>query len=72
MGAQKSKIEKPNANVINNLEIIDHTTQLDSIWYLLLIITVISVANLSIRIYLLHKRSLRKRYISRANELDKI
>lgn len=72
MGGQKSKIVNPNANVINNVEIIDHTTQLDSIWYMLLIIIIISAANLIIRVYLLHKRSLRKRYISRANELDKI
>lgn len=72
MGGHESKIEKPNANVINNLEIIDHTDQLNSIRYLLLAITVISIADLSIRIYQLHKKSLRKRYLSRANELDKI
>lgn len=72
MGGQKSKIERPNANVVNNVEIIDHTNQLDSLWFLLLISTILSAVSLLIKIYLLHKRSLRKRYASRANELDKI
>lgn len=30
MRGQKAKIERPNANVINNVEIIDHRNQLDS------------------------------------------
>lgn len=72
MGCQKPKIEKPNANVVNNVEIIDHTTQLDELWYLLLINTVVSAASLLIKTYLLHETSPRKRYISRANESDKI
>lgn len=72
MGGKESKIENPNANVVNNIEIIDHTSQLDSLWYLLLISTVLCAVNLLLKIYLLHKRSLRKRYVSRANDLEKI
>lgn len=72
MGKQQSKIVNPNANVINNVEIVDHTAQIDSLWYLLLILIVLCAVNLLLKVYLLHKRSIKKRYMSRANELDKI
>lgn len=72
MGAKESKIEDPNANIINNVEIVDHTNHLESIWNILLITVILSATNLLIKIYLLHKKSLRKRYISRGNDLEKI
>lgn len=72
MGGKESKIDNPNANVVNNVEIIDHTTQLNSLWYLVLILTLLSAAHLLLKLYLLHKRSLRKRYASRGNDLEKI
>lgn len=72
MGHRNSKISNPTANVVNNVEIVDHTTQIDSLWYILLISTVLSAVNLLLKLYLLHKRSLRKRYASRGDNLDKI
>lgn len=72
MGQPESKLEKPNANVITNVEVVDHTARIDSLWFLLLCITVMTGANLTLKLYLLHKRSLRKKYASRADNLDKI
>lgn len=72
MGKPQSKIVNPNANVINNVEIVDHTAHIDSLWYLLLILTVLCAVNLLLKVYLMHKRSIKKRYMSRGNDLDKI
>lgn len=72
MGGTKSKIEITNANVINNVEVIGHTPEINSVWLLLLILTIISAFNLILKLYILHKRSLRKKYASRADNLDKI
>lgn len=72
MGGKQTKFKDSQANVVNNVEVIDHTTQLDSLWYLLLISAVVNVINLILKLYLLHKRSLKKRYASRGNDLDKI
>lgn len=72
MGHRNSKISNPTANVVNNVEVVDHTTQIDSLWYILLASTTLSAVDLLLKLYLLHKRSLRKRYTSRADNLDKI
>lgn len=72
MGKPQSKIEKPNANVVNNVEIIDHKDEINSLWTLTLILIIIAAVNLLLKIYVLHKRSIKKKYISRANDLDKV
>lgn len=61
MGGRESKIKNPNANIVNNIKVIDHTSNLDSIWYLSLATMTISLINLLINLYLIHKRSKRKR-----------
>lgn len=72
MGGKNAKFENPKANIINNVEVIDHTSELNSLWYLLLILVAISAISLLLKIYILHKRSLKKTYISRANNIEKI
>lgn len=72
MGGKNAKFENPKANIINNVEVIDHTSELNSLWYLLLISVAISAISLLLKIYILHKRSLKKAYISRANNIEKI
>lgn len=72
MGNKESKIRDLNANVINNIEVIDHTSHLNAIWDLVLATLIMSSIHLVITLYLLHKRTLRKRYSSRADNLDKI
>lgn len=72
MGGKNAKFENPKANIINNVEVIDHTSELNSLWYLLLISVAISAVSLLLKIYILHKRSLKKAYISRANNIEKI
>lgn len=36
MGGQPTKLANPRANVINNVEVIDHTPHLDSLYNLIL------------------------------------
>lgn len=72
MGGNPTKLSNPKGNVINNVEIVDHTSQIDSVWSLMLVSVVLQALSLLIKLYQLHKRSLRKKYESRATELDKI
>lgn len=72
MGKTESKIENPNANVVNKVEIVDHSKEINSLWVLTLILVIIAATNLLLKIYIFHKRSLRKKYTSRANDLDKV
>ncbi|KAH8409638.1 hypothetical protein KR215_004885, partial [Drosophila sulfurigaster] len=69
MGGTQSKADDNTANVVNTVEIVDTTPHLNSLYVLLLILVIISAFNLVLKIYLLHKRSLRKTYMSRANDL---
>lgn len=70
MGGTDSKIENPNANVINDIVVkIEFPTI-----YMIIIIALIAM-QLLVTVYQLHKRSLRKTYIrtaSLAGTLDKV
>ena len=71
MGGQMSRIEKPTANVINEVQVIE-TESMKT--YLIIIIVKLAVQLLS-TLYQLHKRFLRKSYTrtaSLANGLEKI
>ena len=71
MGKHQSKIDNPNANIINEVEMVQPTN--DNMY--LIIITVLLSAQLAIQVYQLHKKALLKRYLnaaSVANQLDKI
>ncbi|KAH8236863.1 hypothetical protein KR032_010223, partial [Drosophila birchii] len=69
MGGKQSKADDNSANVVNTIEVVDTTPQLNALYVLLLILVIISALNLALKIYILHKRSLRKIYMSRANDL---
>lgn len=58
------------ANVINKVE----SSNIDLYWVhiLLIVIVVIMCANCFYKIYKLHNKCLKKKYLSRANDLDKI
>lgn len=70
MGSTESKIEDPNANVINDIVVkVESPTN-----YFLIIISLLA-AQLLVTLYQLHKRALRKNYIraaSVANDLEKV
>lgn len=72
MGAQKSKIVNPTANVINEVEVGTHIPDLVLIETLLIVITVILTLNFVFKIYAMHSRKLKKKYQSKATDLDKI
>lgn len=70
MGGTDSKLEQPNANVINEIKV---EVQLPIIYFIIII--VILALQLLTTLYQLHKRSLRKGYAraaSVANNLDKV
>lgn len=72
MGGQESKIANPNANVINEVKIVE--VENSSTIYLKIIIAIMALQLLT-TVYQLHKRSLKKNYVrsmSLANELDKV
>lgn len=72
MGEQQSKVVKPNANVVNEVVVENNTPELDTIKLYLLLITIILSINFALGIYAMHNKRLKKKYYSRANDLDKI
>lgn len=72
MGGQESKIKNPNANVINEVKIVE--VESSTTIYLIIMIAIMG-AQLLTTLYQLHKRSLIKSYIrshSLANGIDKV
>lgn len=72
MGQSQTKLDKPAANVINEVEISQDKLNLNKIEICLLIITILLGISFALKIYSMHTRRLRKRYSSRANELNTI
>lgn len=68
----QTKLDRPTANVINEVEILQDKINLNRIEICLIIITVLIGLNFLLRIYTLHNKRLKKKYLSKANDLDKI
>lgn len=71
MGKEQSKIENPKANVVNEVEVTE-TNDSPSLQFLLWIIIVLMSLQIGLKIYLLHKKSLKRRYLTRATDLAQI
>lgn len=72
MGGQESKIDRPNANVINEVKIVE--VEASTKIYLIIIIAIM-VLQFMTTLYQLHKKAIKKNYarsISLANGLDKV
>lgn len=74
MGKPNSKLENPNANVINEVEIEqDRSPDQSTIQLYLLIITVCVCLNFFLKVYSLHNKRLKKKYtVNSNNSSDKI
>lgn len=73
MGKPNSKVENPNANVVNEVLVEnDNKPELDTIKLYLLLITIILSINFALGLYAMHNKKLKKKYYSKANDLDKI
>lgn len=70
MGLVDVKSVDSTANVINKVE--PNNIELEYVNIMLLIIVIIMCANCFYKLYKLHNKCLRKKYMSRANDLDKI
>jgi len=70
MGIVDVKSVDSTANVINKVE--SNTVDLELINILMIIIVVIMCANCFYKLYKLHNKCLKKKYMSQANDLDKI
>nr|pir hypothetical protein 2 - fruit fly (Drosophila melanogaster) retrotransposon mgd1 [Drosophila melanogaster] len=72
-GSDDSQTKDNTANVVNNLKIVDHTDDIQSLWLLLLIMTIVTVAQFILTLYVKHNKIIKRRYIGKAeNSLDKI
>lgn len=69
MGKQESKLERPSANVINEVEV---NEQIVNYEVYLIIITVLLAAHLAIKLYSWHKKTLKKTYMARAASVAQI
>lgn len=69
MGKEQSKIEKPVANVINEVEAPREINSYDKYF---IIIIILLVCHLLIKLYTWHKKTLKKQYLTRAASLAQI
>lgn len=71
-GSDDSQTKDNTANVVNNVKIVDHTEDIQALWVLILILTITSVAQFLLTLYIKHNKILKRRYMSRANNLDRV
>lgn len=71
MGKEQSKIVNPKANVVNEVEVVENNTS-GSLPFLLWIIIILLSIQIGLKVFLLHKKSLKRRYMARAMSMDKI
>lgn len=72
MGGRTSKITNPTANVVNEVTVIPEGDKLFLIELCLIVMTIITCLSFALHIYSMHNKILKKKYLSRANNLDKI
>lgn len=68
-GSDDTQSKDNTANVVNNVKIIDHTDDINAVWILLLILTIVSVCQFLLTLYVKHNKILKRRYTNRANNL---
>lgn len=71
MGQKQSRIDNPNTNLWNEIDI-NEGTNLQTIEICLIIITTLVGLNFVLTIYKIHTKKLKKKYYSRAHDLDKV
>lgn len=67
MGGQNTKIKDPKANVINEVEIQAPQVNIKNIELMLVVITIAILANICIKLYVMHKKSLKREFKCKAN-----
>lgn len=73
MGNRETKIVDPKANVINEVIVEQKNNNgIDQIKLYLLIITVILGIELVLKLYKMHNKRIKKRYIGQINEVERI
>jgi len=65
--SDSSEAKDNTANVVNNVKIIDHTDDINSLRILLLIITIVFVLQFFLTIYVKHNKIIKRRYMNTAN-----
>lgn len=72
MGKQQSKLVRPNANVINEVKVVERELSLFQIEICLILITIFLGLSFALKIYSMHNKILKKKYILRANSMDRV
>lgn len=74
MGKPNSKVVDPNANVVNEV-VVENNNNSEDLYMIkiyTLLITIILSINFVISVYGLHNKKLKKRYMSKATDLDRV
>lgn len=72
MGKHQSKIKDANANVINEVDIENNSTDLSKIEICLYILTILIGLKFVLQLYKINHKNLKKKYLSRSNDLDRV
>lgn len=73
MGGSKSKVDRSNANVINDITVDEKlTVNTSTIEVLLVVICVLLIIQILMRVYKMHTHKLRKKYLTIAASLNAI
>lgn len=72
MGSQETKLANPKANVINEVVLDQKENGWEEIKIYLIIITVVAIIELALKVYRMHNKRIKKRYIGQTNEVERI
>lgn len=72
MGKEQSKFVRPNANVVNEVKVVEHQIDLFKIELYLILITAFVCLNFALKIYSIHNKILKKKYMSKASNLERV
>lgn len=72
MGNQEAKLTNPKANVVNEVVVEQKDNGFEQMKIYLLIITVILAIELALKLYRMHTKGLKKRYIGQVSEIERI
>lgn len=67
MGQEQSKIVKPNANVVNEVKVVEREVNLFKVELYLVLLTAFVCLNFALKVYAMHNKILKKKYLAKAS-----
>lgn len=72
MGGKQSKITDPAANIVNEIEVNQEMANFALIETTLVIISVLMCLSVALKLYSMHNKMLKRKYLNRINSVEKI